>query len=248
MTVASVIIQSAFREGNIIPAGKEATTAEKAEALSRLNRFIRGLYGNEMGENLADWLVPAPQRTAPVAANYPQLPLAADPTSAVYPYPPKNSRIVFAASENSRVYFPEAPDDGTRMGIAVGGTAPDAVTVTLDGNGRTIEAATEVQLTTPFTHRRWLYRSDLADWRLIADLAATDELPFSEDMDDLFITGLAIRLAPGFDKTVPPETIATFKTMRASFRARYRQAAPTIFGAQDFPRGLQSFSSGRWGQ
>lgn len=247
MTLASAIIQSAYREGNLLPAGTTGTTAQNAEALDRLNRFVRSLYGNDMGENLADWLAPSPQRTAPVAANYPQFPLACDLPSSVTPYPPKNSRIVYGATQSSTAYFPEAPDDGSRMGAICAAGAVDATTLTLDGNGRTIEGAATLVLTAPFTPKRWLYRADLGDWTLIADLAESDEMPFSDDMDDLFITGLAIRLAPGYDKQVGAETVSTFKTMLAKFRARYRQAGTTVFGSQDFPRSLQSYAAGSWG-
>jgi hypothetical protein len=42
--------------------------------------------------------------------------------TAVYPYPPKNSRIVFAGTRNQTVWFPEQPDDGSRMGLIQGAT------------------------------------------------------------------------------------------------------------------------------
>jgi hypothetical protein len=84
-TAASSLIQSAYREGNLIAVGTTPTTAEQAEALLLLNNFVLGIFGYEMGENLQDWPAPAPQRTAPVAANFPQFPVCSDPLAATSP-------------------------------------------------------------------------------------------------------------------------------------------------------------------
>ena len=131
MTTATSIVQSAYREGNLIPPGKQPTTDEQTEALASLQRIVDGIMGFELGETLNDWLVPNPQRTAPVAAKWPQGPFnsAADPapwaapgpTSSpnVWPYPPTNRRIVFGSVTNT-VYFPESPLNGSRMGIVQG--------------------------------------------------------------------------------------------------------------------------------
>src|SRR5579864_8645241 len=137
MTLASAIIQSAYREGNLIPVGTSPTTAESTEALERLNRYVQGVYGDMLGENMMDWDAPAPQRTAPVASNYPQAPyptdtlfgfgnpLSADPNGNIWPFPPANSRIVFGGVTPT-VYFPEAPLDGARMAIVQGSGAGDS--------------------------------------------------------------------------------------------------------------------------
>src|SRR5579872_5158896 len=137
MTVVSSIIQSAYREGNLIPAGKSPTVTEQTECLASLQRIIDGIMGFEMGELLEDWLVPNPQRTAPVAANWPQGPFYngadpapwADPGSAtssnVWPYPPTNRRILFGSVTNT-VFFPEMPLDGSRMSIVQGSGLGDS--------------------------------------------------------------------------------------------------------------------------
>ncbi len=247
-TLASVLIQAAMREGNLIAAGASPTAAERTEALASLNRIINGVFGNELGENLTDWIVPAPQRTAPVAANYPQFPDAHAPTSSTYPYPPKNSRIVFGSVANT-VYFPEAPDDGSRMAVVQGSGAGDGGVVgaalTLNGNGRTIETANTKVYNTPVTARQWLYRADLGDWVAVVDLAAGDPCPFPAALDDLWITMLAIRLSPRYGKTVSVETISTFKKMMATMKARYNQSGVTTYGSGNFPRSLQSYA-GQW--
>lgn len=127
-STATFLIQAAYREGNLIPVGSSPSTAEMTEALPALNRLVDGIFGYEMGENLVDWLYPAPQRTAPVAARWPQAPrwdecnilLGSQTSSAIYPYPPVNSRIIFG-NVTGKLYFPEKPQDGSRMAL-VGGS------------------------------------------------------------------------------------------------------------------------------
>jgi hypothetical protein len=43
-----------------------------------------------------------------------------------------------------------------------------------------------------------------------------------------------------------PDTVALNTKMWKKFKARYRQDAPTTYNAQDAPRSLQSYISGRW--
>jgi len=263
MTLASKIIQMAFREGNLIPIGSDPTAAEQSEALDRLNAFILGVYGSELGENLVDWVAPYPQRTAPVAANYPQAPypmsmdasvtsLPLSPSASnIYPYPPKNSRIIFGGVSLT-VFFPEQPEDGSRMSVVQGSGAGDGgtggSTLTLDGNGRTIGGSATVALVDPLEPMQWLYRADLADWILVETLGAADQLPFPPEFDDLWVAMLAIRLAPRYGKTVSPDTKMTAGSMMVKLQNRYRQTQVTIYGSQDIPSSLQSYLTGDWFQ
>lgn len=250
MTIASVIIQSAYREGNLIAAGTSPTTAEVTEALARLNAYIKGVFGFELGENLADWMVPGTQRVAGVAANYPQLPRGNDLNANTYPYPPANVRIVWGCVTGT-VYFPGKPDDGARMAVVQGSGAGDSgaigQTLTLNGNGRTIEGLNTKTFTSAapvFTPREWMYRADLGDWVAIVPLASGDEVPFPVDFEDFWTTALALRLAPRYGKVANPLTVATFKNMLAKFKARYRQKVVTTYGSDDFPNTNQSYRSG----
>lgn len=259
MTTARVLIQAAYREGNLIPIGATPNDDENSEALERLNRYIRGVFGFEMGEPLVDWPAPAPQRTAPVAANFPQAPwpqstdaailtspVASDMSQNVSPYPPKNSRIVWGGKAALKVYFPEQPDDGSRMSLVVGALADLSQVLTLDGNSRTIEGAPTQAQPTPPTNKEWLYRADVADWRIVEDMAIDDECPFPNEHDDLWICLLSIRLAPRYNKAIMPETQAIAKVALARLKAKYRQAVNTVYGSQDYPRSLQSYISGQW--
>lgn len=262
MTVTADIVTQSYRELNIIALGTSPSTAQAAEGLVKLNNYVRSLYGTVMGEPLADWLFPAPQRTAPVAANYPQLPYPqgldgnllslpfnSTPGPGVTPFPPKNSRIVFAGKTGTvpeTVYFPEAPDDGSRMGLIQGATGDSAVVLVLDGNGRLIDGAPTFQVTSPIAHMRWLYRADIGDWRPMAQLMPMDEMPFAEDMDQFFVAAGAVRLASSYGKTLPPATAQAYKDGLSAFRSRYRQAGTTTYGSGQIPSSQQSYVSGRW--
>lgn len=262
MTIAQDIIRYAFDEGALIEAGTYPTARQEAHALVRLNRLVKGSLGTVIGENLNDFLVPAPQRTSQIAANYPQLPFptdtagdiwplpfATDPTNAIYPYPPKNSRIVFGNVTNT-VFFPEMPEDGSRMMIVPGSGAGDSGSngqiLTLDGNGKFIEGAATQTYTAPITARQWLFRADLGSWEAVADVGLQDEMLTPDDIDDFWITSLAIRLAPRYKVAISAETKAEFLNMAGIVKARYRQSGVGVYGSSDLPRSLQSYISGRW--
>lgn len=263
MTTARSLIQQAFREGNITPIGRSPTDAELSEGLVRLNRFIDGVYGHELGENLVDWPAPRPQRTAPVAANYPQLPypsstdmavmsqpLATDLSLNISPFPPKNSRIVWGR-RTMTIYLPEQPDPGSRIafveGTGLGDDGAEGAELTIDANGRTIEGAPTLVLTSPAKPRQWLYREDTGDWRPVVALALDDECPFPEEFDDFWVVALAMRLAPRYGKTTAPETQLVAQRMLTKLKARYRQSQDTVYKSYDAPWTGQSYiPSGTW--
>lgn len=257
MSKAQDIIGSAYRKLNITPIGTQPNTAQLAEGLTELNAFLRIIFGSQLGELLQDWEAPFQQRTAPVAANFPQnpyplnqdtqfmgAPLSGSAGSEVWPYPPKNSRIIFGGTADTTVYFPEQPDDGSRMGLIQGALAGAFVNLTLDGNGRTINGALTQTLTTPIAAARWIYRADLGDWRPLADLALTDEMPLPQDMDDYVILSLAVRIAPNNDKSISPELADSYKQAKSIFQARYRQQGTTVFKSGDIPLGAESYLAG----
>jgi hypothetical protein len=246
MTVASVIISRAFRENNLIPIGRAPSLQQTTEALQILNSGLRALPGSVFSEMLADWPVPANQRVGDVAANAPLMPGSQSPGFRINnAFPSKNYRIVWDGSERT-VYFPELPDDGARMGLiqSAGNGQQAPGLLTLSGNGRTIEGAATF-LSTTATKRNWLYRSDLGDWvAIFEDLAATDPLPFPEEFDDYFITGLAIRMTASYGKTIQATTTETNKRVGNLMRARYTQHTPEGRGGENLVPGYESFWTG----
>jgi len=244
MTAASELVKAGFRENNIIPVGKDPTTAEQTEGLGLLNRDLNSVYGFVVGENLTDWPIPAVQRTGSVAANPPLLPGSKQPlVSLNNSYPAANVRLVWDGSTRT-VYFPESPEDGARMALvkASGAAASGTGTLTLDGNGRTIEGSNTY--TAGVSGSKWMYRADLADWKALADLALADDCPFPPELDDFWICGLAIRLAPRYGKEVASATVARFRHMKSEIQARYWQNAPATSGGELLQPGYQSYAQG----
>lgn len=244
MTTAADIITAGFRENNLIPVGKQPTEAERIEGLQVLNRHLDAMFGYVVGESLADWPVPPVQRTGTVAANPPLFPGSNAPIVQLNPsYPPQNVRIVWDGSERT-VYFPEKPNDGARMALvrASGATAANSGTLTLDGNGRTIEGANTY--TGGESGRRWFYRADLADWVALVPLGLNDQIPFPPEYDDYWICCLAVRLSPRYGKTIQTGTIDTLKRMKAQIQARYAQEAPGTAGGLTLYPSHQSYDQG----
>lgn len=251
MTNTTDIVTGAFREGNLTPIGVAPTAAELVEGLAALNRFVGSVYGLLLGEHLSDWEVPYNQRTGPgVEAYPPYLPGGRRPLVVLNnQYPQQNCRVVWDGSEQT-VYFPEKPNDGARMAFAraSGAAAAGVGNLTLDGNGRRIEGAdTYVSDGVTVTSRAWLYRADLADWLALTSIGITDEFPFPQDLDDLWITATAVRLAPRYGKQVSPATVATLQRMTTLLKTRYTQHEPVESGGSELRQGFQSFYDGTGG-
>ena len=52
MTTVSQLITDAYRESNLIAVNSSPTSPEQTEALRLLNRVVKSLFGNEMGDPL----------------------------------------------------------------------------------------------------------------------------------------------------------------------------------------------------
>lgn len=202
MTTLRQIIIDSLRESGVVAVGDTPDGDVHTEALSRLQKLIKSLYGNELGEPLA-------------SLDYEDI--------LDYEAAPENSRIIFDLDSAVTVDLPENPRDGARFGVIdVGGTFA-TYNLTLDGNGRHIESAATQVLNTNSLNRAWLYRADLGNWARVTDLTASDESPFPEEFDDYLVLLLAMRLNPRYGAETKGETIEAFNRARRQFRARYRQ-------------------------
>jgi len=258
-TPVANIIARAYREANITALGAMPTAAQQNEGLDNLNSFMSLALGQDLGEPLYDWLAPRPQRTAPVAANWPQGPWGNPdpltyPNVNVTPFPNNNARIVWGG-QTQTIYFPENPNNGGRVGLVQGSGKGDHGTpgdvLTLDGNGRYVNAPGTSLLTFTFSNSapaagNWIYVAATGMWVSIGALALTDILLFPPDYDDYWITGLAGRLAPKYNKSLSAETQAAFLLNQTKVRAEFRQPHDTVYGSDNFPNTLQAYNAGRW--
>jgi len=235
MTLISAIITDAFRESNKIAVGTAPTTAMQTEALTLLNRIFASVMGWEVGENLRQWPVGT--------TGYVEAPAGA--SSDLWVYPPTNSMLACNLSSAQTIYLPQQPSDGARIGVQDLQGNFATYNLTLNGNGRTIEDAATLTLSTNSLNRSWFFRADLGDWVRFTDLALTDALPFPSEFEDFFVIALAIRLAPRLGPPIGAETLAAYKRSQQQFIARYVQSQPLEVnaGISPFYMSVQSFGN-----
>lgn len=239
MASAETIIQRAFRQDNIIAAGKTPTSAEQTEALEALGAFLSQLIGFEMGEIVQDWQVPVVY-TAPYAEENPRDPYGFDSVPSTNIQPPINSRIVARIGAATTVYLPQYPNDGSR--IAVVDSASTNNNLTLDANGRKIEGAASLLIDlSADAPAEWMYRADLANWVRLPDFAAlslSDDMPFPSKYDQMIVCGLSMWLAPRYGIGPSDITGQMYRSLVTKFRAQYKQ--PTITPAVSNINEIQS--------
>jgi hypothetical protein len=246
LTQVQSLVVGAFREGNLIPVGTQPSTAELTEGLDLFNRLLLSLFGFTVGEKLRDWRIQEQQRTGSVSRTYPLLPGSQLSRVPQWPlYPPQNARIVWDGSP-VHAYFPERPDDGAVMGLTPGSGAAqsDQGELTLDGNGLLIagQELAEYDSLAMVEPKRWFYRADLGDWLEVKALAVDEDNLFPPELDDLWICGVSIRMAPRYGKEIGAATIARVKDMQTLLRTRYAQSEPTPSGCENTIPAFESFN------
>lgn len=219
MTTLADIIQAGYRELNLVAIGKDPTAAQLEEGVTLLNQIYAHVLGSDAGELLFDW--PLGNYGRQTMDNLWFLPEQLQ-------NPPINSRLVMTAENAMTVYFPVQPSDGTRMNVIDPFNLLATWNLTLDGNGRTIETASSVTLSTNGIDRTWIYRADIGNWNRLSDLTSTDESPFPAEYDPYFSILMALRAAPRAGKKLAETTTAAFKSIEQKFKARYFQRAPLI--------------------
>lgn len=242
MTTVRETVQDALREGNIVPVGSDVPDREMNEGVRALNRILVSAFGSFSGGALSDWLLPCPAPSAQDAANAPLLPGSRrDTRYRVAPqFPPTNSRVVWDGTDQT-FYMPSRPDDGARMAVVTGNLPAAPGELTVLGNGRLVELPADPLVSTVAVTLAWFYRADTATWRLLKTLGVDDEIPFPPTFDDLWITGLAVRMYPRYGKVASAETLAEFQRVRKLFYVTYHQAAVEPSGADDLVPGYASY-------
>lgn len=226
MTTVSSIITDAYRENNIIPSVSSPTAVQTAEALRRLNVILISTVGNEAGDNLTEYNIDGDF----------------DQAGLVNSWVPDNSRLMLNL-EGARTFdLDPYPKEGQRVAIVDVAGNLATYNLVLNGNGRRIEDAASVTLSTDDLVRQWLYRSD-AGWVRISELTDSDSMPFPIEFDDYFITMLAVRLLPKYGQSLPAETMEALRRSRSQLRSRYRFSREIMSDVN--PRGMMS-DMGMW--
>lgn len=229
MATAGNIVQRAFREGNLKPAGKSPTDTEQSEALQYLTSFIQNLFRTTIARRLMDWTTPNIQ-TAPRDARYPLYPRNQSINPDKYPYPPANVRLTTRLTGPQTIYLQQYPTDGALIQLVNVGPEFGTHPLTLDANGFLIEGQDTLVFDTDPSYNApimWMFRADKGSWeRLVFPLTADAEMPFPEEFDDFFVASLNIRMAPTYGKQVHPVTAAIATEGAANIEARYFQDTP----------------------
>lgn len=217
MTTIRQIIIDAFRESGIIEVGTVPEAEEYSEAFDRLEVIVKSLVGNELGDkltaiNFGDYLLDS---------EYAKL---LDESSAINAvFIPANCRLIFNNGEEVELDLPPNPSDGNRVAVVDNADNFATYNVILKGNGRKIESAADITLSTDGLTREWFYRADTGNWVRLTDLESDDESPFPQEFDDLLILLLAMRINPRFGASTAAETVEAVRRSKVQFRSRYRQ-------------------------
>lgn len=217
MTLVSDIITDAYRQSNTLAIGVSPTVLQQTEALRYLNRIVKSVFGNEVGDPLTAFPLGGNNINRP--AGYPWY--GDNPGNDWFV--PKNLRVMLNLSSSQNIYLHPDPDDGTRFAVSDVSGNLATFPVTVYGNGRTIESALSVVLNTNGLDSEWLYRADLGNWQKSAPLIAGDTFPFPEEFDFFFIIQLAMAMNPTLGVQMDPQTQATYARARSQLRARYTQ-------------------------
>lgn len=220
MTLTSDILSDAYRQSNLIAIGVPLTTAQQTEALRYLNRIVKSVLGNEVGDPLTAFPIGRDNINRP--SGYPWW----DTVPSNDWFVPNNIRVMLNITAPISLYLHPDPNDGSRF--AAIDTSGDLSTypATVYGNGRTIENALSIVLNTNGYDAEWLYRGDLGNWQKCIPLNYGDTFPFPEEFDFFFIGQLAMHLNPTFGVQMDGQTQATFARAKTQLRARYTQNIP----------------------
>lgn len=205
--LASEAVTAALREGNLLGINATASTAQLAEGLTLLNSVLLASVGYEAGEELADLNIGG----------------TFDQSALVTQYVPENARLVLNISGARTLYLHPQPYEGQRVAVADAGNNLATYNLTLNGNGRRIEGATTVVLSTNSLSRQWFYRADLGQWKQLTSLALSDALPFPAEFDDYFRILLAMRLNPRYGQELAQGSAVYLNSISSQLEARYRK-------------------------
>lgn len=211
MATAGDIVAMAFREGNLVAAGESASADETPEGLALLNNILAAVPGYNAGTEL---------REVNIGGEY-------DQSACLSEFIPNSVRLVLDLDAAKTLKLHPQPYEGMRLAVADAGNNLATFNLTLDPNGRRIESAATLVLSTNGLTRQWMYRADLGNWVKLVGLEEADPMPFPQEFDDYFAILLWARLAPRNGLTLDQASAALLAEREAQMQARYRKPRPT---------------------
>jgi len=207
MTTVAAIIRRAYRESNLLGINAQLTAEQETEGLDLLNGLIPATIGQEVGGVLRDLAIGGEYDRSAVTSDW----------------VPENARLILNLNGAYTFRLHPNPYEGQRLALADVAGNLATYNVVLDGNGRKIEGAPSLTLSTNGQMSEWLYRADLADWVKIATLATTDQMPFPVEFDDYFRILLAMRLNPAYGQQIQIDSATWLQAQATRLQARYRR-------------------------
>lgn len=197
MGTANDVITDALRRPGTIAPGETPSASEAAQALARLNAMCVDMFDG--WTPLTDKRLTASVRLRDEDYNF------------------------VATGVAATITLPADPREGQRVGVYDGAGTLATYPVTLNANGKRIENAASVTVSTNGLSRQWFYRADKG-WTRIADVAVGDEpiFPFHDGLGAM----LAIELAESYGTPVGPVLARAAEKARARLNLRFNRRKP----------------------
>lgn len=212
MATARETITDALKLLRVLGFGQAATSAQATECLERLNDWINGIVGFGASPPLQDLKIDADYEIIPESLAM---------------------RLLCAHSGAITITLPDGisrtnmPPDGMRLAIVdvSGAAATNNITVAR-GGWKIAGSAANATISTNSASRLYMFRADLGDWKLAADLGLDDDLPFPADFDQASKLILADLCSGRFGQSLSSRDMERMKDGEARFRARYCPILP----------------------
>ncbi len=236
MSTLREIVTDGYRDAGLIAVGDTPEADQFDEGLRKLEIIINSLLGNQASDKLES----LSYGVSGLVNTYAKGLDRSDEVDSRYA--PTGVRVVFNNAEAKTIYLHPNPQDGARFAVIDNTGNFATFNVILSGNGRKIESAATVTLSTNSLQREWIYRSDLGSWQRITDLEAESESPFPADFDDYLAILLAMRMNPRYGEATSQESMMFMRRYENQFRSRYRQTVQP-----ELEEGLLRNGDYRWG-
>jgi hypothetical protein len=214
MSTCTVIINRAFRESQIVPSDVAPSTSQAAEALPLLQGIIERYVRAPI---VTLWL----GTTSPILQQRGQV-MRDFTTYANSIAAPQDIYLNCVLTAAITIKLPPSPGDGARFVVIDVSQNFGSFPLTIQGNGNRVDGGTELSLATSGQGASLIYRRDLANWQLIPSVfQASNNTPYPDLYDDLFVIELAMRLNPRYGKEMPAITSQIYQDVRSMFKGRY---------------------------
>lgn len=212
MATARETIQGAHDALRVTGFGQAQTSAQATYGLTKLNDWLNGIVGYGAAPPLIDHRIDADFDVPPEAHALRLLCTHAGPITITLPD---------GISERNM------PQDGFRLGIVdvTGAAATNNITIARSG-WKIAGAAANATISTNSAARLYMFRADLGDWKLAADLGLDDDLPFPADFDQAIKLILADLIGGRFGQELSRRDLERMKDGEAQLRARYVKVRP----------------------